>query len=148
MFIKKSISFRDVAYAEDQALAEDMLELGYYKAYTPIGSVWHSNEYTIGEFCKRKFDEYLGLINNIGYTVTPSKRALLFGWIKPTLSDWQFIKKDGDYTRKRKLKNYALCIGYNFAVQLGKYRAGKYHDNQDKIDSYSLERSHKNKHRS
>jgi rhamnosyltransferase len=137
------IPFRDVKYAEDQALAEDMQNAGYLKAYSVSGSVWHSNEYTVREFHKRKFDEYIGLQESVNYKINPSFKSLFFGWIKPTIKDWKFLIKDSDYSKKAKLKNTILCIGYNFASGLGKYHAGKYINSPETRDKISLEKSRK-----
>ena len=63
--LHKKIPFRDVPYAEDQALAEDMQAAGYLKAYAPDGAVAHSNDYTAKEYLYRTFDEYCGLINTL-----------------------------------------------------------------------------------
>ena len=100
----KTIPFRDLKYSEDQALAEDMQNAGFLKAYSVQGSVFHSNEYTIKEFYSRKFDEYIGLQESVKYKISPSLKKLLLGWIRPTLSDWNWIKRDGDYSKKRKIK--------------------------------------------
>lgn len=138
-----AIPFRDVRYAEDQALAEDMQNAGYLKAYSVQGSVWHSNEYTVKEFHKRKFDEYIGLQESVNYKLNPSLKSLLFGWIRPTLQDLKFIRHDGEYGKKRKLKYAALAIGYNFASGLGKYHAAKYINDPGRRDQLSLENSRK-----
>lgn len=139
-----SIPFRDVKYAEDQALAEDMQNAGYLKAYSVKGSVWHSNEYTVREFHKRKFDEYIGLQESVNYVIVPSLKSLLLGWIRPTILDLKFIRHDGEYSRKRKIKYAVLSVGYNYMSGLGKYHAGKYINDKAKRDSLSLE-SNRNK---
>lgn len=139
------IPFRDVKYAEDQALAEDMQNAGYLKAYTPIGAVWHSNEYTAREYYHRKFDEYLGLQESTKTKLHKSLKSLLFGWIRPTIADWKFIKHDGEYNKRAKIK-FAISVPlYNFYMQLGKYNAIKYLDNPEKRSQISLEEKTKNK---
>lgn len=125
------VPFRDVKYAEDQALAQDMQEAGYLKAYAAQGIVWHSNEYTPKEYYHRKFDEYLGLQYSTAEKFAVSKKSLLLGWIHPTLADWKFIRHDCEYNRYVKFKYTLLAPAYNFYMQLGKYRAIKYaHDFQ------------------
>jgi rhamnosyltransferase len=135
----KKIPFRDVKYAEDQALAEDLQNAGYLKAYSPAGAVWHSNEYTAKEYYHRKFDEYTGLINSVGYELKPSIKSLLFGWIKPTLRDWSFNRRDGEYNRRAKIKFFFLSPLYNYYGGLGKYHAAKYKHNASKHEAISLE---------
>ena len=133
------VPFRDVKYAEDQALAQDMQNAGYLKAYSPQGSVWHSNEYTAKEYYHRKFDEYIGLQESVAEKFKPSRRSLMIGWIRPTLADWEFTRRDREYPPYAKLKFFILSPAYNFALQLGKYRAIKYINNPHARKNMSLE---------
>ena len=55
------VPFRDVAYAEDQLLARDMLAAGYAKVYRPDAAVIHSHDYGPFEQLRRSFDEWRGL---------------------------------------------------------------------------------------
>lgn len=137
------VPFRDVRYAEDQALAEDMQNNGYLKAYSPSGAVWHSNEYTAKEYYHRKFDEYLGLIKSVNYEISPSLRSLLLGWIRPTIQDWKFNKHDKEYNLRAKIKFFFFSPLYNFYMQLGKYHAAKYKNNPTKQRLISLEAKRK-----
>jgi rhamnosyltransferase len=137
------IPFRDVLYAEDQALAKDMQEHGYLKAYSPLGAVWHSNEYTAKEYYHRKFDEYIGLQESVSLKLKPSLKSLFLGWIRPTLLDWKFTRHDGEYNRRAKIKFFFLTPVYNFYMQLGKYNALKYIDHHDKRKKMSLEAKNK-----
>lgn len=133
------VPFRDVNYAEDQALAEDMQNKGYFKAYAPLGNVWHSNEYTVGEYYKRKFDEYIGLQESTGLQLNPSLKSLLLGWIRPTILDYKFIRHDAEYSAKSKLLWYAKSPFYNISMQRGKYDALKNVNNATQRDKRSLE---------
>lgn len=133
------VPFRDVQYAEDQALAEDMQRAGYMKAYSPLGEVWHSNEYGVRDYYRRKFDEYIGLQESTKLTITPSMRSLLLGWIRPTIADYKFIRRDNDYGPKSKLLWYAKSPFYNVAVQMGKYRALKHFGDRSRREEISLE---------
>jgi rhamnosyltransferase len=137
--LNREIPFRDVPYAEDQALAEDIQNAGYLKVYSPLGAVWHSNEYTAKEFYHRKFDEYTGLINSVGYDLNPSVKSLLLGWIKPTLKDWSFSRHDLEYNLRAKIKFFFLSPFYNFYSGLGKYHAAKFKDDAAKHRAISLE---------
>lgn len=137
------IPFRDLRYAEDQALATDMQHAGYLKAYAPQGSVWHSNEYTAKEYYHRKFDEYVGLFNSVAHDMRPSYRSLLLGWVRPTLHDWSFTMHDGEYNKRAKIKFLLLSPAYNYFGQLGKFMAARYHGNTDKIHKISLEERRK-----
>ena len=55
------VPFRDVAYAEDQLLARDMLAAGYAKVYRPDAAVIHSHDYRPLDQLRRSFDEWRGL---------------------------------------------------------------------------------------
>ena len=133
------VPFRNVNYAEDQALAEDMQKHGYLKVYTPLGAVWHSNEYTVREYYKRKFDEYIGLQESTGLQLNPNRRTLLLGWIRPTIADYKFIRHDNEYGFKSKLLWFIKSPFYNLALQRGKYQALKNYDDLSRRKSISLE---------
>jgi GT2 family glycosyltransferase len=64
------VPFRDIAYAEDHALAHDMLRAGYAKVFSPQAAVIHSHDYSPWGWLQRSFDE---------------ARALheLYGWREP-----------------------------------------------------------------
>ena len=138
--INKEIPFRDVAYAEDQALAEDCMEAGYIKAYAAQGAVYHSNEYTSSDYYGRKFDEFLGLQNSTKHTLSMKPKELFLGWIKPTIADWRFILNDNDYNSRAKLKFLALSIFYNINEKRAKWDAIRFKNNGDQINKRSLEK--------
>jgi len=53
----EAVSFRSIPYAEDRALALDMLRAGYAKVYVPRAAVIHSHEYSNSDWLRRSFDE-------------------------------------------------------------------------------------------
>ena len=55
------VPFRDVAYAEDQLLALDLLAAGWSKAFARDAAVVHSHDYTRTEQARRWFDEFRAL---------------------------------------------------------------------------------------
>jgi rhamnosyltransferase len=55
------VPFRELPYAEDRALALDMLRAGYAKAFVPAAAVLHSHDYGTLELLRRCFDEWRGL---------------------------------------------------------------------------------------
>ncbi len=61
------IPFRDVPYAEDRALALDVLRAGYAKAFVPRAAVIHSHAYTTSQQLRRSFDEWRGLREVYGW---------------------------------------------------------------------------------
>jgi rhamnosyltransferase len=66
----RRVPFREVPYAEDQALALDMLRAGYAKAFVPAAAVVHSHEYSALSQFRRAFDEWRGLRE-------------VHGWVQP-----------------------------------------------------------------
>ena len=128
-YILKVIPYRDVRYSEDQLLGKDVLDNGYLKAYSPKGFVWHSNEYGIRDYFRRKYDEYMGMYEVLGKTPQFGKKALIKMPIVWTLSDFVFIARDKDYSLISKLRNFASSPVRNilrtyagFLVSHDKYR--------------------------
>ncbi|MGD0385005.1 MAG: glycosyltransferase [Solirubrobacteraceae bacterium] len=69
------VPFRAIAYAEDRALALDMLRAGYAKVYEPRAAVLHSHEYGPRQRFRRTFDEWRGLHDVYGWRepATPAR---------------------------------------------------------------------------
>jgi rhamnosyltransferase len=61
------VPYREISYAEDRALALDMLAAGYAKAYVPEAAVLHSHTFTTGEELRRAFLEWRALREIYGY---------------------------------------------------------------------------------
>jgi glycosyltransferase involved in cell wall biosynthesis len=73
------VPFRAVPYAEDHALALDMLTAGFAKAFVPDAVVLHSHEYgPLAQF-RRSFDEWRGLREIHGFVqpASPLRVALM-----------------------------------------------------------------------
>lgn len=64
------VPFRDVPFAEDQALALDALRAGFAKVFAPDAAVVHSHDYTALTQFRRSFDEWRGLYD-------------VHGWVQP-----------------------------------------------------------------
>lgn len=114
----EKIPFQDVDYAEDQALGIDLLEAGYFKAYTPLGSVFHSHDYPLRKYSKRKFDEYVGLRESTGFVARASMRELTAGTLKASLRDWGYLVRDNDFSFVEKVHDFFLVPFYNVATRL------------------------------
>jgi GT2 family glycosyltransferase len=71
------VPFRTVPYAEDQALALDMLRAGFAKAFVPDAAVVHSHEYAASAQFRRSFDEWRGLRE-------------VHGWVEP-IAPWRTL---------------------------------------------------------
>ncbi len=109
----KDIPYRDVPYAEDRYLAEDILNKGLIKAYVPYGSVIHSHNYKLKEYFGRVYDEYAALKRLYPERQLVSVQELLFGSLKDSWQDIKFIIKDKDYTTKAKLRWLMQAPIYN-----------------------------------
>jgi glycosyltransferase involved in cell wall biosynthesis len=72
------VPFREVAYAEDQLLARDMLAAGYAKVYRPEAAVIHSHDYGPVQQLRRSFDEWRGLreVHALRAPANPARIAL------------------------------------------------------------------------
>jgi len=60
-------NFRDVTYCEDQLIARDLLERGWYKVYEPRAAVYHSHNFGTLEFFRRYVDEWQGMFMAFGH---------------------------------------------------------------------------------
>ena len=102
-FLVNKIPFRDVAYAEDQLFAQDVLEAGYIKAYAGRGAVMHSNSVSFREFGMRIHDETIGL-RAIGFDIHGF--SFINVWlhaIKGFVRELLLLMKDDEYS-----------VGYRF----------------------------------
>ena len=71
------VPFREIAYAEDRAIALDMLRAGYAKVYEPRAVVLHSHEYAYRRRFQRAFDESAGLREVYGWREPATPGRLL-----------------------------------------------------------------------
>jgi glycosyltransferase involved in cell wall biosynthesis len=77
----RSVQFREVSYAEDHALAIDMLRAGFAKAYVPDAAVIHSHDYSGWEWLRRSFDEARAIHELYGFDDAGQlRRAALNVW--------------------------------------------------------------------
>lgn len=92
--LRDVVPYRDVAYAEDQLFARDVLDAGLRKAYAPRAVVEHSNDVTFRTFGSRIHADLIGL-RQIGTAIAPvSRRAALAQWIKWSATDALAIVSD------------------------------------------------------
>jgi rhamnosyltransferase len=80
----RSVPYRDIAYAEDRALALDLMRAAYAKAYLPEAGVIHSHAYTPRQQLRRSFDEARGLHEVYGWR-EPLAPARLVGRLRGAL---------------------------------------------------------------
>jgi rhamnosyltransferase len=95
------VPFRDIPYAEDRALALDMLRAGFAKVYEPRAAVLHSHEYAPRERFQRSFDEWRGLREVYGWREPATPRALVtqlrgeLGPLRRDGADWGALAAAG-----------------------------------------------------
>jgi glycosyltransferase involved in cell wall biosynthesis len=95
------VPFREVAYAEDQLLARDMLAAGYSKAYHPGAAVVHSHEYRPAELLRRSFDEWRALADVQGLKAPASPFRTGLTLQREVRSDVALVKREGAPLRSR-----------------------------------------------
>jgi rhamnosyltransferase len=83
------VPFRDVPYAEDRALALDLLRAGWAKVYVPEAAVIHSHDYSAAELLRRSFDEWRALRE-------------VYGWREPFSPSHLLAQLRGDLARTRR----------------------------------------------
>jgi glycosyltransferase involved in cell wall biosynthesis len=91
----EAVPFRAIPYAEDRALAMDMLRAGFAKVYVPGAPVIHSHDYSPIDWLRRSFDEARALRDVYGY-VEPSdiRRNALMLWGKVG-ADLRWVRAHG-----------------------------------------------------
>jgi rhamnosyltransferase len=80
------VPFREIPYAEDRALAIDVLRGGWAKAYLPAAAVIHSHDYSVAEQLRRSFDEWRGLREVYGWREPISARHVI-GQLRGSLGE-------------------------------------------------------------
>ncbi|HLH65520.1 MAG TPA: glycosyltransferase family 2 protein [Solirubrobacteraceae bacterium] len=81
------VPFRDIAYAEDHMLAQDMLRAGFAKVFVPDAAVIHSHDYSPWQWLRRSFDEARAIREVYGWRVTV--RDALRNVRGRALADWR-----------------------------------------------------------
>ncbi|MFY9488627.1 MAG: glycosyltransferase [Solirubrobacterales bacterium] len=106
----QEIPFRDIAYAEDQAMGMDLLDASWRKVYAPAAAVWHSHDYGLVESWKRYFDEYRGLHDSIGTIEALSPLTALKRVAAAVVADWRYIGRERDRSSANKLRWQATSV--------------------------------------
>jgi rhamnosyltransferase len=116
------IPYRNINYAEDQAFGRDVTEAGLYKVYAPLGSVIHSHSYPPFKYLRRMYDEMVGLKAATGQTMNTPMWYHIAWALKATVGDWRFIRRDGSYRLRTKVRYFVQAPLYNafrrLAIQL------------------------------
>jgi glycosyltransferase involved in cell wall biosynthesis len=104
------VPFRPIGSAEDQALALDMLEAGFAKAYVPDAAVVHSHDYSTLNWFRRFFDEFRSLREVYGHVEEIGLRYTL-GTIRRN------VRRDRAFAAARGEGEVALQSGTFHAVR-------------------------------
>lgn len=94
----EQVRFRPIRYAEDHALAHDMLRAGFAKAYLPDATVVHSHEYSTVEWLRRSFDETRALHELYGYVEPLAVRSFALKLWGLVGADWRWASSTGRWT--------------------------------------------------
>ena len=145
-FLVDVIPYRDVPYSEDFAFAKDLILAGYTKAYTPRGSVIHSNDLTLREYGKRFYEEVVAR-RRVGHVLPPLTRGrqiVRFGY--GVLGDSGRIIADRDYGPIATIGWLVRNPAYHLAKWRAMYRATHVDlDDHETIASESLESEKKSR---
>ena len=129
-FLIKEFGIPPVSYAEDMAFSKKLIENGWFKAYSPQGSVLHTHTYSVHGYYERMVAETQALVKQQFYKSTVSSRLLIGSFVWGVRKDVTFILKDKDYSFRRKVKWLIKTPEYNAARQLAIYRTVKNHFNE------------------
>jgi rhamnosyltransferase len=89
------VPFPAVPYAEDQALARDMLAAGLAKAYVPEAAVRHSHDLPPLRALRRYFDDFRGLREVYGFQEPLSPRLLAARTRNEVAADRVYMRQHG-----------------------------------------------------
>jgi rhamnosyltransferase len=95
------VPFRDIAYAEDHLLAQDMLRAGYAKVYVPTAAVVHSHDYSLREWLRRSFDEARAMREVYGWAQPAGPRTTGLDLWGKVGADWRWWRAAGTADRAR-----------------------------------------------
>jgi GT2 family glycosyltransferase len=109
------VPFRSVAYAEDHALAIDMLRAGYAKAYVPAAAVIHSHDYPLTGWLRRSFDEARAIHEVYGYRAPADPTTMLRNLRGNVGADWRAARPHGRWAQISTLPGSTLHHGARIA---------------------------------
>jgi glycosyltransferase involved in cell wall biosynthesis len=97
----EQIPFREIPYAEDQALGADLLAAGWTKVFNPSAGVIHSHDYGMFEFFKRYFDEYRGMRDSVGQRTQASPAGVADMLRRSVSADRAYLRRTEPSPAKR-----------------------------------------------
>jgi glycosyltransferase involved in cell wall biosynthesis len=112
------VPFSEVAYAEDQLLARDMLAAGYAKVYRPDAPVIHSHDYGSVQVFKRSFDEWRGLREVHGIVASGGPVAGGLSLQRNVRDDVRFMRGQG-VDGAELVRGLGASVAYHCSRELG-----------------------------
>jgi rhamnosyltransferase len=121
------VPFREVAYAEDQQLARDMLAAGLAKAYVPDAAVVHSHDHAPLRALGRYFDDFRALAEVTGHREPMTPRYIAARVRNDVAADRAFMRREGVEVQTLR------SLGYHVARALGRSLGS----NADRLPSWA-----------
>ncbi|HUR17417.1 MAG TPA: glycosyltransferase family 2 protein [Acidimicrobiales bacterium] len=112
--VLQGIPFREVDFAEDRALAADILAAGGTKVYVASAAVWHSHDLALLPYYRRMKEEARAL-RNLGQVPRDSTTSLILAALAGTARDILFVLRDPDYRAVPKLRWVLKVPAFNIA---------------------------------
>ena len=109
--------FRDVAYAEDHLLAQDMMRAGFAKVYVPEAAVIHSHDYSPGQWMRRSFDEARAVRDVYGWVAAP--RVVARNLRGNVMADWRWVRRRSTVSRREQVSVLAASLVHHGARATG-----------------------------
>ena len=94
----REVPFREIGYAEDHLLAQDMLRSGYAKVYVPDAAVVHSHDYSTGQWLQRSFDEARAVRDVYGWAL--DGRSAVRNLRGGVAGDWRWARAHSDVSAR------------------------------------------------
>lgn len=121
----EEIPFSDVAFAEDQIWALNIIKRGYVKIYAAKAYVFHSHDFGVWETLQRNFDESRSFEVYFSYQVQPLLFKAMIGAIKLYVRDKRWLSDSG-VAGFVYFKQTILCFLIEVARMAGQYLGTKH----------------------
>ena len=112
------IPLPDVAFAEDQTWALEVVKAGYAKAFVPEAAVFHSHDFGVWETFQRNFDEARSFERYFGYKLQTGVLGAMRSSAMLARRDYSWLRAAG-LSGWRLVKNSAYMVGIEFARTAG-----------------------------
>jgi glycosyltransferase involved in cell wall biosynthesis len=117
----QACNFRDVSYAEDQLMAQDLLSRGWIKVYQPDAKVLHSNQMPLISWLPRYVDEWQALHRSFGHTEVKRIWHLPLRIARRSLHALRVVRTDPRYSLWRRITWIPRALWLASAREIGGY---------------------------